>query len=365
MIRIPLLAFVLVLCVHTHGQSVPVPVENVPLASDTTAAQALLISGYAEVYFAYDLSSPGNGERPPFLYNYRRHNEVSVNLAYLKAAYVKDRVRANLALMTGTYPQYNLAAEPPPLRNLLEANIGVKLSTRHDLWLDAGVLPSHIGFESATGADCWNLTRSVWAENTPYFEAGARLTYKPNERLTLAALYLNGWQRIQRQGGNSTPAFGTQVNRITTNGTQLNWSTFIGQETPDSVGLWRFYNNFYAVFDGDSTGLTLGFDLGLQQLTDKSLGGWFGPVVMVRERFCKNWWGVGRVEFFSDEDRIVLPVQRPMMSASLGVDKWITDDVLWRMEVRWLGNEDPVFMDVDQRAVSGNWAITTALCAKF
>ncbi len=365
MIRGTLVTLLLACCMSMHGQSAPVPMEKTSSVQDSAVVPALAISGYAEVYFAYDLSSPGNGERPSFLYNYRRTNEVNVNLTYLKATYAKDRVRANLALMAGTYSQYNLAAEPAQLRNLLEANIGVRLSAKRDLWLDAGVLPSHIGFESAIGADCWNLTRSLWAENTPYFEAGARLSYKPNDHLTLAALYLNGWQRIQRQAGNTAPAFGTQINATTTNGTQVNWSTFIGRETPDSVGLWRYYNNFYAVFDGDTTGLTLGFDVGVQELPNRKITGWFGPVMMVRQRFCKNWWGVGRVEFFNDEDRIVLPVERPMMSATLGADKWITDNVLWRAEVRWLGIEEKVFEDADQRAIGTNWAITTAMSAKF
>ncbi len=38
-------------------------------------------------------------------------------------------------------------------------------------------MPSHIGFESAVGSDCWNLTRSILAENSPYFESGIKLNY--------------------------------------------------------------------------------------------------------------------------------------------------------------------------------------------
>lgn len=347
------------------AQSPPPPEQIVSSRTDTLQAGRLTLSGYAEVYYSFDLSSPASGERPAFLYNHRRHNEVNVNLAYIKAAYANERVRGNMALMAGTYPQYNLAQEPEALRSLLEANVGVRLSSKRDLWLDAGVLPSHIGFESAVGADSWSLTRSIWAENTPYFEAGARLTYKPSERLSVAALYLNGWQRIQRQAGNTAPNFGTQVAYTTSNGTQLNWSTFIGRETPDSVGSWRFYNNFYAVFNDDTTGLTLGFDIGLQERPDGELSGWFGPVVMLRQRLGKDWWATSRVEFFNDEDQVVLPAQRPMLSASLGADKWLTDGVFWRIEARWIGNEDRVFVDAGQRPVSSNWAFTSALCAKF
>ena len=39
------------------------------------------------------------------------------------------------------------------------ANAGYKLSAKKAWWLDIGVLPSHIGFESAVGKDNWTLTR--------------------------------------------------------------------------------------------------------------------------------------------------------------------------------------------------------------
>ncbi len=107
-------------------------------STDTTSVSPLAISGYAEVYFSYDLSEPRNGERPVFLYNHRRHNEVALNLGFIKAAYNRQNVRANLALMAGTYPQYNLAEEPTDLRSVLEANVGLRLSAKRDLWLDAG-----------------------------------------------------------------------------------------------------------------------------------------------------------------------------------------------------------------------------------
>ncbi len=339
--------------------------DTLALTADTTAVAPLTISGYAEVYYCYDLAAPANGERPAFLYNHRRHNEVALNLGFLKASYAQRNVRANLALMTGTYAQYNLAAEPVEIRAMMEANVGVRLSTTKDLWIDAGMLPSHIGLEGATGADCWNLTRSLWAENTPYFETGARLSYRPIPRVMLAALYLNGWQRMQRPEGYSTPCFGTQVNVSSRAGTQWNWSTFMGSNTPDSVGLWRFYNNVYMVANDDTTGLTLGFDIGLQETAEGGVSGWFGPLAMVRQRLGHGWYGVSRVEFFNDEDRVIMPTERPILSATVGADKRLTGSVMWRIEARWMGNDDAAFMDRQGRPANDNWAFTTALTAKF
>ncbi|HNC32225.1 MAG TPA: outer membrane beta-barrel protein, partial [Cyclobacteriaceae bacterium] len=176
------------------------------------SSSPLTFSGYVETYYVYDFNQPESNVRPSFIYSYNRHNEVNLNLGFVKASYNTDQVRANLALMTGTYANANLAAEPGVLKNVLEANAGVKLSRNKNLWVDAGIFASHIGFESAIGKDCWNLTRSMLADNTPYYEAGAKVSYTTDDgRWFVSALVLNGWQRIHRVDGNSLPSFGTQV----------------------------------------------------------------------------------------------------------------------------------------------------------
>jgi len=135
------------------------------------------MGAYVETYYSYDLNNPIGNTKPSFLYNFNKNNEVAVNLAFLKGAYVTSRLRVNLALAGGTYMNANYAAEPGILGNFYEGNLGIKLSENNNLWLDVGVFPSHIGFESTVGKDNWALTRSLNAENTPYFESGAKVSY--------------------------------------------------------------------------------------------------------------------------------------------------------------------------------------------
>ena len=90
-----------------------------------------------------------------------------MNLAFVKGSYNTDSVRANLALAAGSYMNANYAPEPGALNNIYESNVGLKLSNKNNLWLDAGVFSSHIGFESAVGKDNWTLTRSIGADDTP------------------------------------------------------------------------------------------------------------------------------------------------------------------------------------------------------
>ncbi len=119
------------------------------------------VSAYIETYYSYDFFLPFNNEKPDFNYNYKKHNQPNVNLAFVKANYQSKRIRSSLALMTGNYAMYNLSSEPNWAKPLMEANVGYKPFEKQDFWIDAGVMPSHIGFESAVGSDCWNLTRSI------------------------------------------------------------------------------------------------------------------------------------------------------------------------------------------------------------
>ncbi len=105
----------------------------------------------------------------------------------------------------------------------------ISLVAKKNLWFDVGILPSHIGFETAIGKYNWTLTRSIVAENSPYFESGARLSYTTdNGKLSLTALALNGWQRITRVDGNSLMSWGTEIYYKPSGKVTLNYSTFFG-----------------------------------------------------------------------------------------------------------------------------------------
>jgi hypothetical protein len=152
--------------------------QSIWLFAQNDSLKNLTFNAYAELYYSYDFAKPANHEKPDFIYNHKRHNEINANLVLLRSKYSATNLRANLGLMTGNYSRYNLSAEPAWARHLFEANLGIKLSKEQNLWLDAGVLPSHIGFESAISADCWTLTRGIYAENSPYYEQELNLVIR-------------------------------------------------------------------------------------------------------------------------------------------------------------------------------------------
>ena len=330
------------------------------------------VSGYLETYYVYDFNKPADNTRPSFVYAYNRHNEMNLNLGFIKGSYNTDNVRANLAVMTGTYANANLAAEPGVLKNIYEANAGVKISARKNLWVDAGIFASHIGFESAIGKDCWNLTRSILADNTPYYEAGAKISYTTdNGKWFFSGLVLNGWQRIQRVSGNSLPSFGTQITFKPSSSVTLNSSSFIGTDKPDSARQMRYFHNFYGTFQvTEAFGLIVGFDYGVEEKTPESSSthAWYSPVVIARLALSKKLTVAARGEYYSDPNGVIIASGTPHGFKTTGIsanlDYQIVPNALWRIEVRRLNSKDEVFTK-EQRATKNDTFISTALAISF
>ena len=338
------------------------------MAQEETPAPKFNFSGYVEAYYGFDFDEPANHNRPGFLYNHTRHNELNVNLAFLKGNYTSDRVRANLALMAGTYAQYNLAAEQELIRHIYEANVGVRIGK--NLWVDAGIMPSHIGFESAISKDCFTLTRSLMAENTPYYEAGAKITWS-NEKWTVAAMYLNGWQRIKRPDANQTPAFGTQLTFKPSSKVTLNWSTFIGNDKPDSVRQMRYFNDVYGIFNiTDKFSLIAGCDYGLEQKAkgESDMNSWYSPIVIARYAVTDKIALAGRYEYYNDEKGVIIATGTPngfkTSGYSLNLDVAPVSNVIFRIEGKLYNSKDEIFTKTG-KLKNGNAAVTASLAVSF
>ncbi|WP_143309561.1 porin [Chitinophaga vietnamensis] len=340
-------------------------------AQDSTHTEKgkVTISGYAEVYYSYDFNKPADHLKPGFLYNFNRHNELNLNLGMIKANYTSDRIRANVGLMAGTYPQYNLATEPTLMQHVYEANVGIRVGKK--VWVDAGIMPSHIGFESAIGKDCYTLTRSIQAENSPYYETGAKVTWTPNDKWSFAAMYLNGWQRIKRVDGNQTPAFGTQITFKPSDKVLLNWSTYAGNDFPDSTRRMRYFNDLYGTFNiSDKFSFTAGMDYGMQQKAkgESELYSWYSPAVVARYAFTSKFALTGRVEYYKDEHGVVISTGAPdgfqTMGYSLNMDFTPVDHVMFRIEGRMFDGKDKTFIKGTSMS-NTNTAVTASLAVWF
>lgn len=340
---------------------------------DTTQNTQLSISGYLEAYYLRDFNNPLGNTRPGFVYSHNRTNEVNINLALLKATYETINTRANLALGVGTYMNANYSAEPGVLKNIYEANAGVRISKKHNLWIDAGIFSSHLGFESAIGKDNWTVTRSIFADNSPYFETGAKISYtSASGKLFLSGLILNGWQRIQRVDGSSLPAFGHQLVYKPTAKWTINSGSFIGSDKADSARQMRYFHNLYAIYQmNEKLGITFGFDIGAEQKAKGSskYNVWYTPVLIARYATTEKFSLTARGEYYNDKHGVIVSTTTEQgfqtFGYSLNADYTILPNVLWRTELRNLTNKDAIFLDRTNKLVKNSVTAVTALTVSF
>lgn len=343
-----------------------------PEIIENKTPKSLTFSGYLEGYYTYDFRNPADHNRPSFMYSHNRHNEININLGFVKATYQTEKVRANLAIAVGTYMNANYSAEPTVMKNIYEANVGVKISKKCNLWIDAGIMPSHIGFESAIGKDNWTVTRGLYAENSPYFNTGAKITFiTDNEKWLVSGVVMNGWQRIYRPDGNNTPAFGHQVVYKPNSKITLNSSSFIGNDKQDSIKQMRYLHNLYGIFQvHEKFGITTGFDIGAEQKSkgSSSYSTWFTPVLVMKYSPNEKHNIAARIEYYNDKNGVIIGTETPngfqTFGYSFNYDYLIQENVMWRIEVRGLNSKDKLF-SINGNPNNNNLFITSALAISF
>jgi hypothetical protein len=270
----------------------------------------LNFSAGIDLYYAFDFNEPIDGDRQ-YVTQAARHNEFNLNWGFMKAAFDNNRIRANLALQTGTYPQFNYANEPDDLvRMIAEANAGVKITDK--IWIDAGIMPGHIGYENTFSIENEMYTRSLLSENTPYYQTGIQVSIAASENFDIRALVLNGWQNIAET--NNAKSVGLQLNYQSDDRLELNYSNYLGNEsTVQNDKKIRFYNNFYIRYAmRDDWHIAAAVDYGTQEeLGSSDQGHIFGFMGLTQYRPSDRFHIAARIEYFGDEKEILVSTGTP------------------------------------------------------
>jgi hypothetical protein len=326
-----------------------------------------------EGYYSYDFNNPDSKNRPGFVYAHNRHNEFSVNHAILKTAYNDSKVRGNLGLLTGTYAQANYSTENAVFQKVFEANVGFHLSK--NWWIDAGIFGSHIGFETAIGQDNWNLTRSMIADNSPYYMTGVKVAYE-GAKLYAGLLILNGWQNIK--DNNQNKAIGWQITWKPTAKILLNSSSFFGEGQNAVVAdplLVRYFHDFYVSFQiTDKFAVATLFDIGWQENKDNpadtQTDTWSAGALLLKYAVSDKVTLAGRAEYYHDKNGVVIPTDTAngmnTQAFSLNLDVSPSLRVLWRVEGKLYTAKDEIFEKKDGVELTDNaFVLTTSLGFKF
>lgn len=334
------------------------------LVAQNDSIKSLSFTAYSEIYYTYDFSNPNNHLRQDFIYNHKRHNELNVNLLLLKTNYQDKAIRTNIGLMAGNYAQYNMSAEPTWAQFIYEANIGINLSKKNDIWIDAGIFSSHYGFESLLQTESWTLTRGMYVENVPYYISGVAISSTNKAKsLYFGAILLNGWQHIQRIDGSQKPSLGLQVKYMPSEKLTVNYCNFLGSDKPDSLKSFRHFHNFYTQYQYNTNiGFVIEANIGFEQSKLSNPTNWFSLVGISRYKFSNKTYTAFRLEYYNDPKNTIVPTIDSdgfkTFSTSINFDYWISKNALFRIESKYYKSKNKLF---DNYLKNENWVITSSI----
>jgi hypothetical protein len=336
--------------------------------ADFSIKGTVTVQGYIDAYYAYNFNEPPSGGQPYFV-SMARHNEMTINLAYIDIKYSGPHVRARFVPGFGTYINDNYAAETGVLKNIVEANAGVSLSKKKGIWLDAGVFGSPYTNESAISKDHLAYTRSFAPEYVPYYLSGLKLTVPLSAKVNVYAYLLNGWQQIVDQ--NKYKSIGTQLEVRLTDNLLLNWNTYFGKERSagDSTIGNRMFSDVYFIYSGNrfsATGCLYG---GIQDQAGEESAEWWQANIIGRYNLTDKLSLTGRLEYFSDPSQVqIVPVTEVQgfssYSSSLGINYLVADNAMFRLEGRTFFSDDDVYLR-NGTAVSDSNTITANVTIWF
>ncbi len=336
----------------------PLSVLGQSNADSTSLKGKVTFEGYLDVYYAYDFNKPASGDRPYFV-SMARHNEFTINLAFISIKYSSSRLRAKVTPGFGTYMNANYATEPSGLRNILEASAGVKLWRNKNIWMDVGVFGAPYTNEGPISKDQLTYTRSFSAEYSPYYLSGIKLSAPLSQKLYASLYLINGWQQIQDV--NSKKSLGTQLEYRQSNQLSVYWNTYFGDERSALYPEYRtrLFTDLYFVYSKDKWSASGCYYIGVQKRTDLAEGVWWQVNMIGRYNLLDDLSITGRLEYFNDPDQIVVTsiTNSPAFSTfsgSFGANLRIADHMLIRAEYRTFFSSQPVYQRAGEDVKNSN-----------
>ncbi len=263
--------------------------------------ETIKFSGYVDAYYAYYSDSVGTNNYQKFPVISPKNNVFGLNIVQISAQYTSEKARAVATLHYGDIPR---SAWSPDFNMIQEANAGVRLTKK--VWLDAGLFKTHIGTEALLPKDNIASTLSIITFYEPWWQAGFKLSYTPNDKLLICLHLLNGYNTFI--DNNKSKSFGLAVSYALGEKGSINYYNLVGEESPEGTPTkhLRFLNN--VVFNYQLTKklkTTIGVDYITQQhsgISDtNSTASIYSAILTLKYQATPKFGIYARGETFSDK----------------------------------------------------------------
>lgn len=323
---------------------------------------SLSVSGFLEVYFAKDQAIWNQHSRPSFLYSHTATDHVALNTAVFELKSYSKNLRTNLALVEGTYANKVTSAEPTGFGALYVANVSVALNKSQSYWLTAGIFPSHIGLETAIGLNNLSLSRSLAAENSPYYESGIRIDHtSKNKMWNFGLLALNGWQTMTLLPQDHQMGVGTSISFQPNSNLSVAHNTYFGEVALLDTSAQRIFNNLQFQYYKNNWTIQGQWDFGYQNEKIWHVG-FLGMGKDLNDRFNINT----RAEYIKDSNTLVMGSNlNALFGGSIGCILKLTPYANARAEYRYLKSASETQFQFKSSSSNYMQGLTLSLAAQF
>jgi hypothetical protein len=254
--------------------------------------------------------------------------------------------------------------------------------------MDAGILGSPYTNENPVSKDQIMYSRSLSAENSPYYLSGMKLGLPLRKNLRFYTYLINGWQQIQ--DNNEQLALGTQLEWQLGKNHIINWNTYIGNEKSQVQPQFdtRFFTDLYWIGKfGKKWDASVCLYAGRQRYSSYRYDSLISPPDHATYRNY-TWWNAnvqlkyafttkislsGRVEWFNDENNIF---QTPWYRAEKGyrngsfgfcLNRRVENNAMLRLEYRrfFTGSDDRSIYPFGSGYRDNLDVVSAAMCVWF
>lgn len=297
------------------------------------------LAGTADMYFHYNFNEPATGAVTPLRNFDFEHNQFSfalVELALIKPATSDDRVGFRFDFDYGPVTDWVHSADPggaEVFKHIQQGYISYMAPVGTGLTFDIGKFVTQHGAEVIEAKDNWNYSRSLlfaWA--IPYYHMGARVGYAPNNKATLGAYVVNGWNNTKEN--NSAKTYGVQGLFKPTAPLSIVLNYMGGPEQTGNADDWRHLFDATLTYTANDMFSVMGnYDYGHDTVAGADAV-WQGVAIYAKAQATPNFALIPRYEYYDDADGFTTGTAQAVQEFTLTAEVKHSQGLITRLEYR-------------------------------
>ena len=295
------------------------------------------VAGLIDTYYTYNFNEPTTGTFTPLRSFDVKHNQFSVSLVELdliKPATADDRVGFRFDLQYGQTAQV-FNTDPLDNNNMLNVQQGYVsylAPAGKGLTFEVGKFVTPIGTEPTESNLNFNYSRTFLYQYGPFYHVGARISYPVHEKVTLGAMFVNGWNATG--DNNAGKSVGGTITYLPMSSLSIIQNVLYGPEQADNTDDKRLYSDTNLMYTSGKLSAGFNYVYAADSLGDTDIN-WQGAAFYLKGQLTPYFAIAPRFGIVDDPDGFVFaPVPQTLKEFTLTAEVKHEKGLITRFEYR-------------------------------